>query len=134
MAKRGVDGGCWEEIRAYWYRLVNSWQTGTTIIDMTVSVTEAKNRLSQLLTAVEKGECVRIERHGQVIAEIVKPTAKRVPRFWTLKGVVYMTPEQFHEATRPMTEEEVDSFLEGGYDCECSSTRQRAMWRGPVLP
>ena len=82
---------------------------------MTVSVTEAKNRLSELLRAVAKGERLTIERHGQVIAEIVEPSAKRAPRFGTLKGVVHMTPEQFHEATRPMTEEEVDSFLEGRY-------------------
>jgi len=80
---------------------------------MTVSVTEAKNRLSELSRAVEKGKRVTIERHGQVIAEIVKPVAKRAPQFGMLKGVVQMTPEQFHEATRPMTEEEVDSFLRG---------------------
>ena len=82
---------------------------------MTVSVTEAKNRLSQLLTLVEKGERVTIERHGQVVAEMVRPSAKRAPRFGTLKGVVPMTAEQFHEAMRPMTGEEVDSFLGGRY-------------------
>lgn len=82
-------------------------------IDMTVSVTEAKNKLTQLLTAVEKGERMTIERHGHIIAEIVKPSAKKVPKFGTLKGVVHMTPEQFHEATRPMTDDEVDAFLKG---------------------
>ena len=82
---------------------------------MTVSVTEAKNKLTQLLTAVEKGERVTIERHGHIVAEIVKPSGKRVPKFGTLKGVVHMTPEQFREATRPMTEEEVDAFLKGRY-------------------
>jgi antitoxin (DNA-binding transcriptional repressor) of toxin-antitoxin stability system len=80
-----------------------------------VSVTEAKNKLTQLLTAVEKGERVTIERHGHIIAEIVKPFAKRVPKFGTLKGVVHMSPPQFHEATRPMTNEEMDAFLEGRY-------------------
>ena len=80
---------------------------------MTVSVTEAKNKLTQLLTAVEKGERVTIERHGHIIAEIVKPSAKRVPNFGTLKGVLQITPEQFREATRPMTEKEVDAFLKG---------------------
>jgi antitoxin (DNA-binding transcriptional repressor) of toxin-antitoxin stability system len=80
---------------------------------MNVSVTEAKNKLTQLLTAVERGERVTIERHGHVIAEIVKPSAKRVPRFGTLKGKLQMTSEQFREATRPMTEEEVDAFLRG---------------------
>ncbi len=82
---------------------------------MTVSVTEAKNKLTQLLTAVERGERVTIERHGHIIAEIVKPSAKKVPKFGTLNGVVHIAPEQFQEATRPMTDEEVDAFLEGRY-------------------
>jgi antitoxin (DNA-binding transcriptional repressor) of toxin-antitoxin stability system len=82
---------------------------------MTVSVTEAKNKLTQLLTAVEKGERVTIERHGHIIAEIVKPSAQKVPKFGTLKGVVHMSPEQFHEATRPMTDEEAEAFLRGRY-------------------
>ena len=82
---------------------------------MTVSVTEAKNRLTQLLTAVEKGERVIIKRHGHIIAEIVKPSAKKVPKFGTLKGVEHMTPEQFQSATRPMTDQEVDAFLKGRY-------------------
>jgi antitoxin (DNA-binding transcriptional repressor) of toxin-antitoxin stability system len=82
---------------------------------MTVSVTEAKNKLTQLLTAVEKGERVTIERHGHIIAEIVKPSVRKVPKFGTLKGLIHMTPEQFNEATRPMTDEEVNAFLEGRY-------------------
>jgi antitoxin (DNA-binding transcriptional repressor) of toxin-antitoxin stability system len=82
-------------------------------VNMNVSVTEAKNKLTQLLTAVERGERVTIERHGHIIAEIVKPPAKRVPNFGTLQGVLQITPEQFREATRPMTEEEVDAFLKG---------------------
>jgi prevent-host-death family protein len=82
---------------------------------MTVSVTEAKNKLTQLLTAVENGERVTIERHGRIIAEIVKASSKRIPKFGTLKGIVHMMPEQFHQATRPMTNEEIDSFLQGRY-------------------
>jgi antitoxin (DNA-binding transcriptional repressor) of toxin-antitoxin stability system len=80
---------------------------------MDVSVTEAKNKLTQLLSAVEHGERVAIRRHGRVIAELVQPSARRVPRFGTLKGLVEMTPEQFHEATRPMTEAEAEAFLNG---------------------
>jgi antitoxin (DNA-binding transcriptional repressor) of toxin-antitoxin stability system len=80
---------------------------------MNVSVTEAKNKLTQLLTAVEKGERVTIERHGHIIAEIVKPSARRIPSFGTLKGIVQMSPEQFREATRPMAAEEIDAFLQG---------------------
>jgi antitoxin (DNA-binding transcriptional repressor) of toxin-antitoxin stability system len=82
---------------------------------MTVSVTEAKNKLTQLLTSVEKGERVTIERHGRIIAEIVKPSGKRVPKFGTLQGIVSMAPEQFHEATRSMTDKEIDAFLKGRY-------------------
>ncbi len=78
-----------------------------------MSVTEAKNKLTQLLAAVEQGERVTICRHGRVIAEIVQPSAKRVPTFGTLKGVVRMTPEQFDEATRPMTAEEAEAFIQG---------------------
>ncbi len=80
---------------------------------MNVSVTEAKNKLTQLLMAVERGERVAIERHGHIIAEIVKSSTKRVPQFGTLQDVVKMNPEQFREATRPMTEEEVDAFVRG---------------------
>lgn len=80
---------------------------------MNVSVTEAKNKLTQLLTAVEQGERVSIQRHGRVIAELVQPSARRAPRFGTLRGIVNMTPEQVREATRPMTEEEADAFLDG---------------------
>lgn len=83
------------------------------IENMNVSVTEAKNKLTQLLAAVEKGERVAIRRHGRVIAELVQPTVRRAPRFGTLKGLVEMTPEQVHEATRPMTETEAEAFLQG---------------------
>lgn len=82
---------------------------------MTVSVTEAKNKLTQLLTAVEQGERVTIERHGRAVAEIVKPSTKRTPKFGTLKGIVRMAPERFREATRPMTDGEVDDFVKGRY-------------------
>lgn len=78
-----------------------------------MSVSEAKNKLTQLLAAVEQGERVTIRRHGRVIAELVQPSARRAPKFGTLKGLVQMTPEQLHEATRPMTEAEADTFLKG---------------------
>ena len=80
---------------------------------MDVSVTEAKNRLAQLLAAVEQGQRVTIRRHGRAIAELVQPTAKRAPRFGTLQGIGAMTPEQFQEATRPMTEAAAEVFLAG---------------------
>lgn len=80
---------------------------------MNVSVTEAKNKLTQLLAAVEQGERVSIWRHGRVVAELVQPSSRRAPKFGTLRGLVRMTPEQFHEATRPMTAEVSEAILEG---------------------
>jgi prevent-host-death family protein len=85
------------------------------IVAMNVSVTEAKNKLTQLLTAVERGERVTIRRHGRIVAELVQPSARRAPKFGTLNGVVHMSPEQFRDATRPMTEEESEAFLRGQY-------------------
>jgi len=82
---------------------------------MNVSVTEAKNRLTKLLSAVERGERISIRRHGRIIAELVQPSARRAPQFGTLKESVPMTPERFCEATRPMTAEEADWFLQGRY-------------------
>lgn len=79
---------------------------------MKVSVTEAENKLTQLLAAVEQRERVKIQRHGRVIAELVQPLASRAPRFGTLKGSIEMTPEQFQEATRPLTEAEAAAFLQ----------------------
>jgi hypothetical protein len=50
-----------------------------------------------------------------VIAEIVKPSLKRHPKFGTLKGLVSMSPEEFRQATRPMTNEEAEAFSQGRY-------------------
>jgi antitoxin (DNA-binding transcriptional repressor) of toxin-antitoxin stability system len=82
---------------------------------MIVSVTEAKKRLTHLLAAVAQGERVSIRRYGRVIAELVQPASRRAPKFGALKGLVPMTPEQFREATRPMTVEESAAILEGRY-------------------
>lgn len=53
---------------------------------MTVNVTEAKNRLTELLKEVEKGTAVTIERHGKPIARIVRPedAVRPEPKFGTL--------------------------------------------------
>lgn len=80
-----------------------------------MSVTEAKSKLTQLLTAVERGERVTIERHGRAIAEIVKPSVKKVPKFGTPRGVVHMTTEQFQKATRPMSDEALEAFFDERY-------------------
>jgi len=52
---------------------------------MTVSTTEAKNKLTELLRQVETGESVVIERHGKPIAQITRiEETPRKPKWGTL--------------------------------------------------
>jgi len=80
---------------------------------MNVSVAEAKNKLTQLIHAVERGERVTICRHGRPVADLVPAeTAQRpAPKFGTGKGKFKVDPRAFE----PMTDEEVDAFIEGRY-------------------
>lgn len=81
---------------------------------MKVSVAEAKNRLPALIRAVEKGERVTICRRGVPVADVV-PTEvgkRKRPQFGTLKGkIVIHDPDWW----KPMSDEEVEAFLEGRY-------------------
>ncbi len=79
---------------------------------MKVSVAEAKNTLPRLIKAVEDGESVTICRHGTPVVDIVRTTKAdpEKPKFGTLKGkVTALDPDWW----KPMTPDEVDTFLEG---------------------
>lgn len=79
---------------------------------MKVSVAEAKNKLPQLIKAVEEGESVTIYRHRTPVVDIVrtKQTDPETPKFGTLKDKVNeVDPEWW----KPMTDDEVDAFLNG---------------------
>jgi prevent-host-death family protein len=81
---------------------------------MKASVADAKNRLPELIRAVEDGELVTICRRGAPIVDLVltKASNEHKPKFGTLKGkVVEIDPDWW----KPMTDEEVDEFLEGRY-------------------
>ena len=80
---------------------------------MKASVTEAKSKLTQLPASVAEGERVAIRRHDRVISELLQPSVRRAPKFGTLKGLFPIPPEQVYEATRPMTEDEAEAFLQG---------------------
>ena len=57
---------------------------------MQVSVADAKNKLPELIKAVEDGEAVTICRRGVPVVDIVRtqaPTRKK-PKFGTLKGKI----------------------------------------------
>ena len=79
---------------------------------MQVSVADAKNKLPELIKAVEGGEPVTICRRGVPVVDIVrtkKPTRKK-RTLGTLKGKIQVLDPNWW---KPMTDEEVDSFLVG---------------------
>jgi prevent-host-death family protein len=81
---------------------------------MQVSVAEAKNKLPELLKAVENGETVTICRRGVPVIDLVltKAASPRKPRFGTLRGKIQILDPDWW---KPMTDAEVDAFIEGRY-------------------
>jgi len=60
---------------------------------MDVSTAEAKNRLPQLIRAVEAGEQVIITRHGKPVAQLSPPpTEGRKVVFGGMKGIIKFYP------------------------------------------
>jgi prevent-host-death family protein len=81
---------------------------------MQVNVADAKNRLPELIKAVEDGEAVTICRRGVPVVDLVrtKTASPRKPIFGTMRDKIQeIDPDWW----KPMTEEEVDAFLEGRY-------------------
>jgi prevent-host-death family protein len=81
---------------------------------MKVSVADAKNKLPELIKAVEDGQSVTICRRGTPVVDIVR-TAKasqEKPKFGTLKGKIIINDPNWW---KPMKDEEVDAFLDGRY-------------------
>jgi len=81
---------------------------------MKVSVADAKNKLPELIKAVEDGEAVTICRRGTPVVDIVRTARgkREKPRFGTLKNkVVIHDPDWW----KPMSDEEAEAFVEGRY-------------------
>lgn len=80
----------------------------------TVSATYAKANLPELLKEVEKGKSIAISRYKKPVA-VLSPAPqeeKPRPKFGTGKGKAKLIdPHAFD----PMTDEEVDAFIEGRY-------------------
>jgi prevent-host-death family protein len=71
---------------------------------MEVSTAEAKNRLPELIRAVEDGEQVVITRHGRPVAQIAPPPlGRRKPVLGGMKDRIRLLPGW----DDPITEEEV---------------------------
>jgi prevent-host-death family protein len=81
---------------------------------MQVSVADAKNKLPELIKAVEDGESVTICRRGVPVVDIVRtkgPTRKK-RKLGTMRGKIRILDPNWW---KPMTDEEVDDFIEGRY-------------------
>src|SRR5581483_9236117 len=58
-----------------------------------ISIAEAKNRLTELIRAVEQGENVVITRHGKPVAQLAPaPAARRQVRFDAMRGRIHLKP------------------------------------------
>jgi len=79
---------------------------------MQVSVADAKNKLPELIKAVEDGKPVTICRRGVPVVDIVrtKKSAHKKRALGTLKGKIQILDHNWWKA---MTEEEVADFLAG---------------------
>jgi prevent-host-death family protein len=75
-----------------------------------VSVAEAKNKLTQLLQAVEKGERITICRHGQPVADLIpsQSNERKARIFGSGKGkTIILDPDW----AKPQND--LESWLEG---------------------
>ena len=80
---------------------------------MKVSVAEAKNKLPELIRAVEDGETITICRRGQAVVDIVRTrkSPRRKPLFDRFKGKIAVPDENWWKA---MTEKEIEEFINTG--------------------
>jgi len=79
---------------------------------MQVSVADAKNKLPELIKAVEDGEPVTICRRGVPVVDLVrtKKPARKKRTLGALKGKIQVVDPDWW---KPMTDEEAERFIEG---------------------
>ena len=80
---------------------------------MQVSVADAKNKLPELIKAVEDGKPVTICRRGVPVVDIVrtrKPSGSKKRTLGTLKGKIQVLDPNWW---KPMTADEVEDFVAG---------------------
>jgi prevent-host-death family protein len=79
---------------------------------MQVSVADAKNKLPELIKAVEDGKPVTICRRGVPVVDIVrtKKPSGRKRTLGTLKGKIQVLDPNW---LKPMTADEVEDFVTG---------------------
>jgi prevent-host-death family protein len=79
---------------------------------MQVSVADAKNKLPELIKAVEDGEPVTICRRGVPVVDIVRTSepARKQRTLGTLKGKVQVVDPEWW---KPMADDEVERLFAG---------------------
>jgi prevent-host-death family protein len=79
---------------------------------MQVSVADAKNKLPELIKAVEDGKPVTICRRGVPVVDIVRTTKPRRNKraLGTLRGKIHVVDPNWW---KPMTDTEVEAFVSG---------------------
>jgi prevent-host-death family protein len=79
---------------------------------MLVSVADAKNKLPELIKAVEDGKSVTICRRGVPVVDVVRTKQGNGKKraLGTLKGKIQILDPDWW---KPMTDEEVENFLRG---------------------
>jgi len=79
---------------------------------MQVSVADAKNKLPELIKAVEDGEQVTICRRGVPVVDIVRTQEPKrdKPKFGTLRGKIQILDPDWW---KPMTDKEIEDFFGG---------------------
>lgn len=79
---------------------------------MQVSVANAKNKLPELIKAVEGGEPITICRRGVPVVDLVptKTSARQDPQFGTLRGRVTVNDPDWW---KPMSRDDAEAFLDG---------------------
>lgn len=82
---------------------------------ITVGTLEAKNRLSELLDRVEKGERVQITRHGKVVATLVgDEEAKHADAMQAVEEIRKLKEAYKDKVQPPITIEEILSWRDEG--------------------
>ncbi|CAN5272734.1 hypothetical protein BH10CYA1_BH10CYA1_58680 [soil metagenome] len=81
---------------------------------MKISVADAKNKLPELIRAVEAGESITICRRGVPIVDLVRTSAttEDLPKFGTLKDRIVIKDSDWW---KPITDQELQEFLDGRY-------------------
>ena len=77
---------------------------------MQISVADAKNKLPELIKAVEDGQPVTICRRGVPVVDIVRTrkTGRKTPKFGTLKGKIQIFDPDWW---KPMSDKEIEALF-----------------------